>query len=98
MDAIEAIEYVQSKRSIVCPNPGFRLQLAQYSMPFVKAMRKPRQAVVSNDIASRIKNLFPDKATKPKTPTTPTTPTAMRSPPVVESQGVAIATVVAESS
>lgn len=67
-------------------------------MPFVKAMRKPRQAVVSNDIASRIKNLFPDKATKPKTPTTPTTPTAMRSPPVVESQGVAIATVVAESS
>ncbi|KAJ3549615.1 hypothetical protein NMY22_g807 [Coprinellus aureogranulatus] len=64
MEAVDAIEFVQARRSIVCPNAGFRLQLVRYSVPFVKERRKTKTASVSSDIASRIRSLFPDKATK----------------------------------
>ncbi|KAJ2914655.1 hypothetical protein MD484_g5766, partial [Candolleomyces efflorescens] len=59
LDALEAIEYVQAKRSIVCPNSGFRLQLATFSTPYIK---KPKPKSVGKDIAGRIRSLFPEKA------------------------------------
>jgi hypothetical protein len=59
LDALEAIEFVQAKRSIVCPNSGFRLQLATFSTPY---MKKAKPKSVSKDIAGRIRSLFPEKA------------------------------------
>ncbi|KAF6761561.1 protein-tyrosine phosphatase-like protein, partial [Ephemerocybe angulata] len=47
MEGDDAIEYAQARRSIVCPNLGFRLQLTEFSRPFAKEKRKPKTAVVS---------------------------------------------------
>ena len=63
LDALEAIEFVQAKRDIVCPNSGFRLQLATFSRPYLK---RPKPKAVSKDIASRIRNLFPERAATKK--------------------------------
>lgn len=43
--AEEAIDFVRTKRGIVCPNAGFRVQLATYSERFVG--NRAKQAMTS---------------------------------------------------
>ena len=66
MLAHEAIDFVISKRSIVCPNLGFRNQLETYASRFYaggakanaeEATAKGRIAHVSEGIAHRIRKL-----------------------------------------
>jgi hypothetical protein len=42
MIADEAISFIQSKRSIVCPNPSFRSQLDIYASRFMGTKSKPK--------------------------------------------------------
>ncbi|KAI0738781.1 protein-tyrosine phosphatase-like protein [Daedaleopsis nitida] len=44
LSADEAIAFVASKRQFVCPNPGFRRQLDQYSVRLIKERKKRRSA------------------------------------------------------
>lgn len=61
----EAIEFVQSKRGIVCPNFGFRQQLDTYALQFegkrpIKPAKRPFANRVSNiggSLAHRIRML-----------------------------------------
>lgn len=59
MNAIESIAHVQSIRGIVCPNIGFRRQLEEYSVQYMKL--KPGSPVPPDSsklgIGSRIKML-----------------------------------------
>jgi atypical dual specificity phosphatase len=65
MTAAEAIDKVRAKRGVVCPNYGFRLQLATYSERFVGNRGKPgngqvlrrsgRSSKISDGIADRIR-------------------------------------------
>lgn len=64
MTAAEAIEFVRAKRGIICPNAGFRNQLAIYSEQFVGNRAKrvdgiatTRAPRVSKRIAERIRRL-----------------------------------------
>ncbi|KAF8196801.1 protein-tyrosine phosphatase-like protein [Mycena galopus ATCC 62051] len=71
MTASESIAYTQSKRSIVCPNLGFRNQLQAWSIQFygnnAKRTGDSRVARISDGIAERIREL---RATAGGTPTT----------------------------
>lgn len=83
MQAHEAIDFVISKRSIVCPNLGFRYQLEDYATRFDAGVRKARTlsdhpkgrlANVSEGIAARIRMLrsrtsHVDKKHSPETST-----------------------------
>jgi hypothetical protein len=69
MTASEAVSYAQAKRSVVCPNPGFRNQLQKYSTQFFgNNAKRPGSAVsrISEGIATRIREL---KAVTGSTPT-----------------------------
>jgi atypical dual specificity phosphatase len=60
MTATEAVEFVQGKRKIVCPNLGFRVQLEEYAIRFVG--RRDRKGSgkgsrISSGIAERIRRL-----------------------------------------
>ncbi|KAJ6485832.1 protein-tyrosine phosphatase-like protein [Mycena sanguinolenta] len=59
MTASESIAYAQSKRSIVCPNVGFRNQLQAWSVQFygnnAKCSGASRIARISDGIAERIR-------------------------------------------
>lgn len=65
MTAAEAIDFVRAKRGIVCPNSGFRIQLATYSEQFmgnsakrtsgISASISPRVSKISEGIAQRIR-------------------------------------------
>jgi len=65
MTAAEAIDFVRAKRGIVCPNVGFRTQLATYSEQFVGGRAKrgggvittegPRLSKISEGIAQRMR-------------------------------------------
>ncbi|KAF8159600.1 protein-tyrosine phosphatase-like protein [Crassisporium funariophilum] len=63
MGAPESIAHVQSIRGIVCPNNGFRKQLEQYAIRFVKNKASPPQIAmpdvfkISGGIAARIRKL-----------------------------------------
>ncbi|KAH8798714.1 protein-tyrosine phosphatase-like protein [Flagelloscypha sp. PMI_526] len=66
----EAIEYVQAKRGIICPNLGFRQQLDQYADKFVGGKRPGgrivgHKKVLSAGIASRIKLFKSSTASSP---------------------------------
>jgi len=71
MTASESIAYVQSKRSIVCPNLGFRNQLQAWSIQFygnnAKRSGGSRVARMTDGIAERIREL---KAAAGAPPTT----------------------------
>jgi len=65
MTAAEAIDLVREKRNMICPNDGFRTQLAAYSNRFVGKRGKPtaekadpatgRSFKISEGIAERIR-------------------------------------------
>jgi len=65
MTAAEAIDFVRAKRGIVCPNVGFRTQLATYSEQFVGDRAKrgggvitikgPHLSKISEGIAQRMR-------------------------------------------
>jgi len=65
MTAAEAIDLVREKRNIICPNDGFRTQLAAYSRRFVGKRGNPtaekahpatgRSSKISEGIAERIR-------------------------------------------
>lgn len=67
MTAAEAIDIVRAKRGIVCPNDGFRCQLAIYSERFVgkRGKQSPKEvspetrrpSKISEGIADRIRRL-----------------------------------------
>ncbi|KAG6856260.1 hypothetical protein H0H87_006016 [Tephrocybe sp. NHM501043] len=60
MSAMEAIEQVQARRGIVCPNPGFQKQLETYAEAFVRKPQKQgtnKVAKIGDDIAQRIRQL-----------------------------------------
>lgn len=65
MTAESSIAHVQSLRGIVSPNSGFRRQLNQYAIQYVKLKAKPRpnQAIAEDvvkfgcGIAARIRKL-----------------------------------------
>ncbi|KAJ7355659.1 protein-tyrosine phosphatase-like protein [Mycena albidolilacea] len=85
MTASESIAYVQSKRSIVCPNQGFRNQLQAWSTQFygnnMKRSGSGRVARISDGIAGRIRE-FKASAGPPTTvkfKATPTPPKAAAS-------------------
>jgi len=72
MTAAEAIDLVRAKRSIICPNDGFRAQLAVYSERFVgnrtrhdaaAAPAKGRPSKISDGIADRIRRFKAGRAT-----------------------------------
>jgi len=72
MTAGEAIDLVRAKRSIICPNDGFRAQLAIYSERFVgnrvrrgagAAPAKGRPSKISDGIADRIRRFKAGGAT-----------------------------------
>ena len=47
MNATEAIEYVQERRSVACPNLGFRHQLEKYTDELIENGIKPDTPVPS---------------------------------------------------
>lgn len=60
MTAPQSIAYVQAKRSIVCPNSGFRNQLDTYSVQFHGNGAKrsgSRMSRMTEGIAERIREL-----------------------------------------
>jgi atypical dual specificity phosphatase len=66
MTASEAIQFVQSKRGIVCPNPGFRTQLEKYATRFAGRQGKGQEGGkvegerglrISAGIAERVRQL-----------------------------------------
>ncbi|KAF8967678.1 protein-tyrosine phosphatase-like protein [Flammula alnicola] len=63
MTATGSIAHVQSIRGIVCPNIGFRRQLEEYSVQYIKLKPSPPQVALpdlfklSGGIAARIKKL-----------------------------------------
>ncbi|KAG6910211.1 hypothetical protein DXG01_012346 [Tephrocybe rancida] len=60
MRATEALEYTQTKRGIVCPNNGFRMQLETYAENFVGNRQKQgttKVPKIGRDIAQRIHQL-----------------------------------------
>jgi len=68
----EAIAIVQAKRSIICPNLGFRRQLDAYATQFIG--RRPKGAEnpsgnrlfrISEDIAERMRRLKSNKSSAP---------------------------------
>jgi atypical dual specificity phosphatase len=73
MTAAEAIDRVRAKRGIICPNNGFRTQLAIYSERFVGQRGKPsagsasaatgRPSKIGEGIADRIRRLKTGRVT-----------------------------------
>ncbi|KAG9036717.1 hypothetical protein FRB95_008048 [Tulasnella sp. JGI-2019a] len=67
MTAADAVDFVREKRPIVCPNAGFRVQLAEYSERFVgnrathrvggPSATKGRKSKISVGIFERIRRL-----------------------------------------
>ncbi|KAJ7746726.1 protein-tyrosine phosphatase-like protein [Mycena maculata] len=59
MTAPESISYVQAKRSVVCPNAGFRTQLQTWSAQYYSndAKATTRYQRISQGIAERIREL-----------------------------------------
>ena len=69
MTSKEAIDFVISKRPIVCPNLGFRLQLETYSHRFCPQKKgRLRITSVGESIGARIRKLRRGSGKEPSSP------------------------------